>query len=127
MKQTLRSLVLTLLISFSISFASKSQVAVNASIGSDFVIHLNENTPLVSDYTFDISSMNFDSKEESEHFFSMCRDNLLNYSVNYDAKTASVHISLEYMEPRGWGINEYIGYFQKVSERYRKTYEAISE
>jgi hypothetical protein len=51
----------------------------------------------------------------------------MNYTVNFEAKTASVHISLEYMAPRGWGVAEYNNYFVKLSERYRGTYTAIQE
>lgn len=127
MKQVLRSLLLILLITVSFQFSSSAQTAGKATINKDLVIHLNTDAPLVADYTFDISDLGFAAKEDAETFFNRCRDNLLNYTVNFETKTATVHISLEYMEPRGWGLSEYNEYFSKVSERYRSTYAALGE
>ncbi len=127
MKQILRSLLVSLLITVSFQFTASAQTAGSATIGKDLVIHLNTDAPLVSDYTFDISNLGFTSMEEAEIFFSRCRDNLMNYTVNNETKTATVHISLQYMEPRGWGLSEYNAYFSKVSEHYRSVFAAISE
>ncbi len=128
MKQNLPSFLLVLLLTVSFSFA-KAQVAGSgtATISNDLIIVLNEAAPLVADYSFDISQIKFENKEEAERFFSLCHDNLMNFSVSYESKTASVHISLEYMEPRGWGIKEYNEYFLKLSERYRQTYAVVIE
>lgn len=129
MTQNLRSFFSVLLLLISFHFVANAQTATtgNATISSDFVITLNGEAPLAADYTFDISQLKFSSKEEAERFFSLCRDNLMNYTVNYDAKTATVHISLQYMEPRGWGISEYNEYFTKLAERYRNVYQAIHQ
>jgi len=127
MKQKLLPALLSLLITVSFSFSAGAQIANtgNAVIGSDFVIHLDEASPLVADYTFDISKISFTGKDQAEKFFSICRDNLLSYTVNYEAKTATVHIGLQYMESRSWGVSDYNAYFVKTSERYRHTFEAI--
>lgn len=127
MKQILRSLLVTFLITISVHISASAQTAGSATIGKDLVIHLNMDAPLVADYTFDISNLGFKAKEDAEIFFSRCRDNLMNYTVNFETKTATVHISLEYMEPRGWGLSEYNEYFSKVSEHYRSVFAAIGE
>lgn len=129
MKQYLRKLAMSLLLvsATTVFISAQTTAAGTATIGSDMVIHLDEASPLVADYTFSITGLTFKSKEACERYFSLCRDNILSYTVNYDTKTATVHLMLEYMEPRGWGVKEYNEYFQKVSDRYRSTIQVVNE
>ena len=129
MKQNLLKLAFSLLLVSSTVVVALAQAPVNgtASINSELVIVLDETAPLVADYTFDISGMHFNSKEAAERYFSLCRDNILSYTVNYDAKTANVHLSLQFMEPRGWDVKDYNAYFVKLGDRYRSTMTVVNE
>ncbi len=129
MKQFLLKLTMSILLVSVTAFYTSAQTAVKgtATINSDLVIHIDETQALVADYSFDISAMHFNSQTACERYFSLCRDNILTYSVDYATKTASVHLALEYMEPRGWGVAEYNEYFQKVSERYRSTLSVVNQ
>ena len=129
MKQILQKLAFSLLLVSATATMVTAQTpdVGKATINSDMVIILDESTPLVADYVFDISKISFKSKEATERYFSLCRDNILNYTVNYDTKMATIHLMLEFMEPRGWDVKEYNEYLSKLGERYRSTIQVVNE
>lgn len=129
MKQLLHKIALSLLLVSATFIAANAQApaAGNASIDANLVIQLDPNAPLVSVYTFPISTMAFKNEEAAVRYFSLCRDNILNYTVDYAAKTATVTLGLQFTEPRGWGLTEYNEYFAKVAERYRSTLAVVNE
>lgn len=129
MKQTVQKLTLSLLLVFATATLVTAQTPAKgkATITSDLVILLDVATPLVADYVFDISPIAFKDQAAAERYFSLCRDNIVSYTLDYDKKLATVHIALELMEPRGWDLIEYNEYFVKLSERYRSTLAVVNE
>lgn len=129
MKQLLQKLTVILLLVSATSLTAWAQTPDKgkATIADNMVIRLDTESPLVSDYSFSISAIAFKDAAAAERFFSLCRDNLMTYTVDYAAKVATVHLMLAYTEPRGWGITEYNEYFAKVGERYRSTLEVVNE
>ena len=129
MKQTVQKLTLSLLLVFATATLVTAQTPEKgkATITSDLVILLDAATPLVADYVFDISPIAFKDQAAAERYFSLCRDNIVSYTLDYDKKLATVHIALELMEPRGWDLVEYNEYFVKLSERYRSTLVVVNE
>lgn len=129
MKQIVQKLTLLLLLVFATAALVTAQTPEKgkATITSDLVIHLDVATPLVADYAFDISPIAFKDQAAAERFFSLCRDNIVSYSLDYETKTANMHIAIELMEPRGWDLTEYNEYFGKLSERYRSTLAVVNE
>lgn len=129
MKQTVQKLTLSLLLVFATATLVTAQTPEKgkATITSDLVILLDAATPLVADYVFDISPIAFKDQAAAERYFSLCRDNIVSYTLDYDKKLATVHIALELMEPRGWDLVEYNEYFVKLSERYRSTLAVVNE
>lgn len=129
MKQTVQKLTLSLLLVFATATLVTAQTPAKgkATITSDLVILLDVATPLVADYVFDISPIAFKDQAAAERYFSLCRDNIVSYTLDYDKKLSTVHIALELMEPRGWDLIEYNEYFVKLSERYRSTLAVVNE
>lgn len=129
MKQIIYKFALSLLlVSASFIYASAQAVTPgHATIDESLVIRLDTNTPLTADYSFSISTMSFKDEAAAVRYFSMCRDNILTYTVDYAARTATVHLALEWMEPRGWDVAEYNEYFGKLAERYRTTLAVVNE
>ncbi|MEZ5013463.1 MAG: hypothetical protein R2794_04165 [Chitinophagales bacterium] len=117
-----------LLVSFSsVIVTAQTAEKGTATINSAMVITLNTETPLVADYDFDISAMHFVSKEAAEEYFAKCRDNIVNYTVDFEKHTATIHLMLEFMEPRGWTVADYNAYLAKVSSRYQSVYSVVNE
>lgn len=129
MKQLLQKLTFSLLLVSAVTFTASAQATErgNATIDAGLVIHLDETEPLVADYSFSISTIAFKDEAAAVRFFGLCRDNIVSYTLDWAAKTATVHIALEYMEPRGWDIVKYNEYFSKLSERYRTTLSVVNE
>ncbi|MFI5170819.1 MAG: hypothetical protein ACHQFW_00425 [Chitinophagales bacterium] len=129
MKQILQKLAFSLLlVSLTVTLTTaQSPVIGKATINTDMVITLDKSGPLVADYSFDISGMGLRNKEAAERYFSLGRDNLVSYTVNYDTKTATVHLMLDLTQPRGWDVDQYNEYFVKVSERYRSNMTVVNE
>ncbi len=128
MKQILQSLAFSLLLVSSTSLVTgQSSTIGKATISSEMVITLDESSPLIADYVFDISGISFKNKEAAERYFNLSQDNILKYSVNYDTKLATVHIMIEHMAPRGWDVAKYNEYLGKVSERYRNNLMVVNE
>ncbi len=129
MKQIVQKLTLSLLLVFATTALVTAQTPEKgkATITSDLVILLDVSTPLVADYVFDISPISFKDQAAAERYFSLCRDNIVSYVLDYEKKLATVHIAIELMEPRGWDLIEYNEYFVKLSERYRSTLAVVNE
>ena len=129
MKQLIYKISLSLLlVSASFLYASaQAPTPGHAAIDANLVISLDTDAPLTADYTFSISTMSFKDEAAAVRYFSLCRDNILTYTVDYAARTATVHIALEWMEPRGWDVAQYNEYFAKVAERYRNTLAVVNE
>jgi len=104
-----------------------AQASGTATIDANMVISLNADAPLVSEYTFKIDKVGFKDEAAAVRFFGLCRDNIVNYTVNYVAGTATVTLGLQFTEPRGWGLAEYNNYFQTLAERYRTTLSIVNE
>ncbi len=129
MKQLLQKLTFSLLLVSAVTFMASAQTPDrgNATIDANMVIHLDETQPLVADYSFSFSAIAFKNEAAATRFFGLCRDNIVSYNLDWAAKTATVHIALEYMEPRGWDIVKYNDYFSKLAERYRTTLSVVNE
>lgn len=129
MKQLLQKLTVLLLLVSATTLTSWAQAPGRgtATIANNMVIHLDTEAPLVADYSFSISAISFKDAAAAERFFSLCRDNLMTYTVDYASKVATVHLMLEFTEPRGWGVNEYNEYFTKVGERFRQTLTVVND
>lgn len=125
MKKLLPKISFVLFLSVGATFAVKAQTPGNATIDKNFVITINANAPVVSDYVFDISAIPFKDEAQAEKFFKRNTDNLVSYSVDFANKTATVHLALQYVEPRGWGVTEWNNYFGGLSQRYTLTYQAV--
>ena len=129
MKQIVQKLTLSLLLVFATATLVTAQTPEKgkATINSHLIILLDVSTPLVADYVFDISPISFKDQAATERFFRIIHDNIVSYTLDYENKTATVHIALELMEPRGWDVNKYNDYFVKLSERYRSTLAMVNE
>ena len=129
MKQIVQKLTLSLLLVFATATLVTAQTPEKgkATINSNLIILLDVTTPLVADYVFDISPITFKDQAATERFFLIIHDNIVSYTLDYEKKTATVHIALELMEPRGWDVNKYNDYFVKLSERYRSTLAMVNE
>lgn len=130
MKQLLFRISLSLLLVSGLTiFASAQAVATpgNATISSDMVIQIDSAAPLMETYTFSIAGISFDNEEAATRFFSMSRDNILNYTLDFTKKTVTVKLGLQFTEPRGWGVTEYNAYFATLAERYRTTLAIVNE
>lgn len=129
MKQLLQKLTVILLLVSAVNLTSSAQAPVRgeATIADNMVIRLDTESPLVADYSFSISAIAFKDAAAADRFFGLCRDNLMTYTVDYATNVATVHLMLEYTEPRGWGITEYNEYFAKLGERYRSTLGVVNE
>ena len=129
MKQIVQKLTLSLLLVFATATLVTAQTPEKgkATINSNLIILLDVTTPLVADYVFDISPITFKDQAATERFFRIIHDNIVSYTLDYENKTATVHIALELMEPRGWDVNKYNDYFVKLSERYRSTLTMVNE
>ncbi len=129
MKQLFYKISLSLLlVSAAFFYASAQAPAVGtASIDANLVIQIDPTKPLMETYTFSISTMAFKDEAAANRFFSLCRDNILNYTLDYANKTATVKLGLQFTEPRGWDVNEYNEYFAKAAERYRMMLTVVNE
>ncbi len=129
MKQIVQKLTLSLLLVFATATLVTAQTPEKgkATINSNLIVLLDVSTPLVADYVFDISPISFKDQAATERFFRIIHDNIVSYTLDYENKTATVHIALELMEPRGWDVNKYNDYFVKLSERYRSTLTMVNE
>jgi len=130
MKQLLTKLTLFLLLVSGFSLVSSAQAVAtpgNATISSDMVIQIDPAAPLIENYVFSIAAVPFKSEEAANRFFSMSRDNILNYTLDYTKKTVTVKLGLQFTEPRGWGVAEYNTYFGNLAERYRTTLSIVNE
>ena len=129
MKQIVQKLTLSLLLVFATATLVTAQTPEKgkATINSNLIVLLDVSTPLVADYVFDISPISFKDQAATERFFRIIHDNIVSYTLDYENKTATVHIALELMEPRGWDVNKYNDYFVKLSERYRSTLAMVNE
>ena len=129
MKQIVQKLTLSLLLVFATATLVTAQTPEKgkATINSNLIVLLDVSTPLVADYVFDISPISFKDQAATERFFRIIHDNIVSCTLDYENKTATVHIALELMEPRGWDVNKYNDYFVKLSERYRSTLTMVNE
>ncbi len=128
MKPILQKLTFALLFVSVTSFlAAQTASKGSAEISVDLVITLSDASPLVADYTFNMSGIPFKNKAAAVEFFKIIHDNLMSYTLDYDTHLATVHIAKELMDPRGWGIAEYNAYFSKTSERYLNVLAAVNE
>ena len=124
MKKALQSLLIVFMLVA--GFHASAQTAAKATINSDFVISLDQSAPMSSDYTFDISKLSFKDKTSAENFFMRMHDNLVSYTVNYDAKTVTVHLMQEYVAKRGWTVADWNNYFAQTAPRYKTNYTKAS-
>lgn len=130
MKQILTKLSLFLLLVSGLTMVSSAQAVATpgtATISSDMVIQIDPAATLMENYTFSIAAIPFASEEAATRFFSMSRDNILNYTLDYEKKSVTVKLGLQYTEPRGWGVVEYNEYFGILAERYRTTLAIVNE
>lgn len=129
MKQLLYKISLSLLlVSTSFFYVSAQSPAVgNASIDNNLIIQIDPDAPLMEEYTFSISPLSFKDETAANRFFSLCRDNILTYTLDYAQGTATVKLGLQFTEPRGWDVPAYNEYFAKVAERYRMTLSVVNE
>jgi len=91
-----------------------------ASFNDNMELILDNSAPISESYVIDITDMEFVSAEAAEKFFRSMTDNLVNTTVDYEAKQAIVNLSLQHVEEKGWGVDDWNAYFRTTAARYAR-------
>lgn len=88
------------------------QAPVDAYISPGMQITLDEDAPVKNTYTADISELALENEEAAIKMFNRISNNLVQFTLNWDAQTVTVHVHNERLkEPRT--IAEWNSYFEE--------------
>lgn len=91
---TTTNVFLALIFASSNSFAQEIEFGT-ATVTEDYCVSLDTESPISKHYSIDISHLHLMTALEAVNKFGFISNNLLTYSVDYEAETAYLHVHLD--------------------------------
>lgn len=105
---------------------SASGFAQSVKLDDHFSIQLTSQTLAQKSVQFDISGLNFKDEATAQKFFNSIQNNLVTFSVDYAAKSATMFLYPERLGKTIWTIEDWNQYLDSTSKRCATTYQSFS-
>ena len=121
MKRFITPVLLTAALLFSASGFTQT-----VKLDDHFSIQLTSQTLEQKSVQFDITGLNFKDEADAQKFFNSIQNNLVNFSVDYATKTATMFLYPERLGKTIWTIEDWNQYLDATSQRCTTTYQSFS-
>lgn len=121
MKRFLLPALLAVGMLFSVSGFSQNAVKLN----KEFTLQLTETMLAQKAVTMDISDLQFADEATAVKYFNAIKNNLTDYTVDFAAQTAVMHLYPERLGKHTWTIADWNAYFQTQANVNAETYKAF--
>ncbi len=121
MKRFITPLLLTAAMLVTVSGFSQS-----VKLDDHFSIQISDQTLQQKTVQFDITGLNFKDEPTAQKFFNSIQNNLVSFSVDFTAKTATMYLYPERLGKTVWTIEQWNDYMDATSIRCSTTYQSFS-
>lgn len=101
-----------------------SSFAQSARMTEKFIVEVPSSETLSSSYTVDVSSLNFNSVEQMETYFSGFNDDIVEFQIDRSSKTVTLNVKEKYLSA-GKTPADLNTYLAKRADKMKEKYQAM--
>ncbi len=121
MKPLFKPLLIAIGLLFTVSGYTQNAVRVD----QNFKVQITDQLLQQKFVTLDISDLQFKSELEAQKYFHSIENNLVEFNVDYSAKTATMLLFPERIGNHTWTLDDWNAYIANMSTRCSTTYNAF--